>query len=789
MKLSSRAPFLSSRAPFLSSRAPFLSSRAPCLSSRAQRGICTLLLLLAAPLAAQTVDSIEVRRANAERLWNSGNRPAARREYEALAQLLIDRNDQLTSRQVAIIAEAIEALGIEEPQLRRDALIAYDRAIAKDPDNLDARVGLARLFLDSYNSGEAKKTLADLFARNRAYVPALLLEAERRDFDHEPGADSVLAIALAAEPENVKGRVLRARFLADAEDFAGARREIDRALRANAGSAEALAAGLALSVAVGDTGSNMTYGRRFAQLYPASADAHVAVAEQLARVRQYEPAARWAREGTRIDSTNWAAYSALGLNLLRIGDIEAGKAALERSFTGDPYNVWVKNTLDLLDTFSQYDVVTQGQFRFMIEKAESGVIGVYLKDLAERAFATFSARYGFTPSRPIRVEVYRSHADFSVRTVGLAGIGALGVSFGNTVAFDSPAAKDAGPFNWASTAWHELAHTFTLGATNNRVPRWLSEGLSVFEERRGRKGWGQNVSPGFLQAYAEGKIEPPSRLNDGFIRPSFPQEVIYSYYAASLVCELIARDFGERALMDMLRAYRDGANTEQVFRRVLKTDLAAFDKRFDTFVRERFGSAMEAIRDRSWAQQVQLGRAMMRRGDTLSAVEPLERARSLFPEYGGADGPYPLLARALIVSGNRKRAADVLSTMVSLGDVAFETHVSLADLLLQTGDTAGAAAALESAMFMNPYEIAQHERLASLYSKLGNAKGAVRERAAVVALNPVDKAEAWYQLALAHRAAGSNQDARRSVIRALEDAPHFERAQELLLQLHEGRQP
>ena len=44
-------------------------------------------------------------------------------------------------------------------------------------------------------------------------------------------------------------------------------------------------------------------------------------------------------------------------------------------------------------------------------------------NIAERAFTTFSARYGFTPTRPIRMEVYRSHADFSVRTGGLAGLG------------------------------------------------------------------------------------------------------------------------------------------------------------------------------------------------------------------------------------------------------------------------------------------------------------------------------------------------------------------------------
>ena len=86
-------------------------------------------------------------------------------------------------------------------------------------------------------------------------------------------------------------------------------------------------------------------------------------------------------------------------------------------------------------------------------------------------------------------------------------------------------------------------------------------------------------------------------------------------------------------------------------------------------------------------------------------------------------------------------------------------------------------------MFISPYDGAQHVRLASFYAKLGDRSRAVRERAAVVALNPVDKAEALYQLALAYYQAGEPQAARREVLRALEDAPNFEKAQELLLRL------
>ncbi|HEX6559963.1 MAG TPA: hypothetical protein VF021_10885, partial [Longimicrobiales bacterium] len=97
------------------------------------------------------------------------------------------------------------------------------------------------------------------------------------------------------------------------------------------------------------------------------------------------------------------------------------------------------------------------------------------------------------------------------------------------------------------------------------------------------------------------------------------------------------------------------------------------------------------------------------------------------------------------------------------------------------------ADALESAIYIWPYDMTVHVRLADLYARTGNAKGAVRERQVIVALQPVDMAEARYQLALAHYQAGDRANARREVLRALEAAPSFERAQELLLKLSEGK--
>jgi Tfp pilus assembly protein PilF len=71
-------------------------------------------------------------------------------------------------------------------------------------------------------------------------------------------------------------------------------------------------------------------------------------------------------------------------------------------------------------------------------------------------------------------------------------------------------------------------------------------------------------------------------------------------------------------------------------------------------------------------------------------------------------------------------------------------------------------------------------------TQLGDRKRAVRERRAIVALAPVDVAGARYQLARALLDAGDVPAAKREVIRALERAPSYAPAQELLLRIVDG---
>ena len=734
--------------------------------------------------------------------FDRGEHAEALRDFDGFIDVYNARKRSLTSSELMAVGTACRYLGVTNPQLFKDALKAYDEAFARDTTNQETQLRAIELFLEKYNGPDAKQGVTALLAKNPRHPRALLASARVAYFDGNGAASEIVRKSLEVNPNAPSARAFLGSIYLDGEDHAAAAREAEQALATDSTLVEALSVLAAARYLQGDRTAFEAVKRRALAQNPKSADFFTDLANSAARNRLYAEAVGFAREGVAADTTAWRAYGVLGMNQLRIGAMDDGRKNLDRAFAGDPYDVWIKNTLDMLDAFKDYRETSSPRFRFVIEGKESDLLSTYLRELAEAAYDSLAARYQYRPPTPIRLEVFRSHADFSVRTVGLAGLGALGVSFGTTLAMDSPAARDAGDFNWGSTFWHELAHTFTLGASDHRVPRWLSEGLSVLEEGRARHGWGADVSPEFLAAYKAGKLVKVSRMNDGFMRPAYPQQIIFSYYQASLVGELIERDFGPRAIVDMLNAYKTGATTAQVFERVLKTSPDAFDAKFDGYMKERFGKALAVIEpkdvrgdgqtrapavDGEFTKNLARGIAAFEQKNYDEAIPALERAKTMFPEYAGAQSPYWFLAQIHKAKGNTRAAAAELTAMTLRNEDHYAANVELAAMAEQLGDTVGAAAALERAMYISPYDAPQHVRLASLYARLGDRRRAVRERSAVVALNPVDRAEALYQLALAYYEAGEAQAARREVLRALEDAPNFEKAQELLLRLQASR--
>ena len=754
-------------------------------------------------------DRLTARANLAELLWRTGRTDEAMRRFDAFIDVYNDAPvGRLSARDLVAVGRAVHALGRRDPALFHDALRAFDEAAAADPGWSEPSVRAGELFLEKYQSPEAQAEFGKVLERNPHDPGAQLGMARALDFDGKGGAKERLDAILRVNPDHEGAHVLLARMHLTREDFGRARSEAERALRVNPSSLEALSVVAAAQYLSDDRAGFDATRRRALALNPRWSGLDATVAELAVQIRRYEDAVARARAAVALDSADWRAWGLLGMNELRTGRVAEGRASLERAFAGDPYNPWLKNSLDLLDTFERFETVRTEHFELFLHGTEAGLLAPWVSDVAEEAYDSLAARYGIEPPLPVRVEMFPSHADFSVRTLGETGFGALGVTFGSLLVMDSPAARTRGEYNWASTLWHELAHAFHLGMTDHRVPRWFSEGLAVHEQHRAREGWGHQPTIPFLRAFLDGRLRKVSELDDGFMRPAYPEQVMFSYYQASLVFQLLEERHGFDKVRAMLDGYRRGEGTDDLLASVLGTTAALFDEEFDRYVRGRFAGPLQALapvgepppaeadtqalesfvrsHPGDLAGRIRLGARLVEEGRYQEARPHLIEALRIFPEYGGPDSPYLYLARIHLEQGDPERAAAALARLNALSESHYDALIEQARLLEGFGRSPEALQVLLKAVQVYPYEVELQKRVAELAAVTGDHALAVRARRGVVALNPVDRAEALYRLAVAQKDAGDRDGARRTVLRALEVAPNFESALELLLALRGG---
>ncbi len=752
--------------------------------------VAVTLLMVVRPTAAQQEPTAIA--SAAERALERGARDEAERLARGLIASFERGGSGWSSDAITAVGRAYVVLG--DARAVRDALRVFDTAVAADPRNLDPRIRIGDLFLEKYNAPEARDSYGTVLARDSTNARALLGMARVLEFEGSSDALGLVRRAATADPTLTDAQVLLARFHLEAEQFDSATVAAHRALAIDS---VRVAPWAILGAGAWLTGDSATYARARAaatRIDPSAARFDLEVAEAAVRNRRYTDAVRLAARATTADPQSARAWGVLGTNQLRTGAIPEGRASLERAFAIDPFHVWHKNSLDLLDQVEGYTTVRSARFELVAAATEAELLALYLLPLLESAYDALAQRYEYHPPTPVRIELYERHADFSVRTVGLAGLGALGVSFGTVLAMDSPSARPRGAFNWGSTAWHELAHTFTLGASGHRVPRWLSEGLSVVEERRARPEWGAKASVGFIQAYKSGRLRPLSELSEGFIRPRSPHETGYSYLLAASVCEMLEERYGAAAFPALLRAYAEGLDTPQAFRRVFRASPTELDSLFDAWMGKRYAAALASIDagdadappTGAFVSAIQSATAAVGRGDVDEAFRVLERANKLFPDYAGDDGPAALLAKLHEATGALRDAADAIAAVTSRNETAWDENVRELSWRTTLHDTTGMMRTLRRMLWISPIDPPLHAQLAALATAVGDHALAVQERRAVIALRPTDILEARYQLARALAASGDRAAARREVLTVLEQAPGFEKAQDLLLELRGG---
>ena len=164
----------------------------------------------------------------------------------------------------------------------------------------------------------------------------------------------------------------------------------------------------------------------------------------------------------------------------------------------------------------------------------------------------------------------------------------------------------------------------------------------------------------------------------------------------------------------------------------------------------------------------------------------LKKAQVLFPQFVGPGSPYRILSDLYLAE---KRENDALAQLLAWSRNDSDTATALvraAGIYRKRKQWTEAAELLERSIYVQPYDPDTYIALGEAAGELGNWGSAATAYQVLVGLNPPDPAGAHYSLARAFYGLGRAREAKREVLRALEIAPTFERAQTLLLKLSGG---
>jgi tetratricopeptide (TPR) repeat protein len=632
-----------------------------------------------------------------------------------------------------------------------DAVGLFREALQKDPKNAQAYLGLAVVSAEGFD-GKAPEYVSQALVLDpklvEAHEFAANLALEDADTEHAlKEADA--ALALSPDALNAMAIHASAELLADRSPDAW----LDKIHKVNAGYAEGYA--------------------------------HVA--HYLELNYRFEDAIGYYRKAIEADPQYWPARSALGVGLMRLGQEDEPFKQLEMCYNNGYRDAETVNSLRLLDSYKNFVTYKEDGTILRLRKNEAELLHPYYQAELQRILPTYDKKYQMKLTGPVQVEVYPDHEDFAVRTMGMPGLGALGVTFGQVVAMDSPSARKPGDFNWGSTLWHEMSHVYILTATNRRVPRWFTEGLAVHEETQVSPEWGDRVSPEILAAIRDKKLLPVAKLDRGFIFPDYPAQVVVSYFEAGSICDYIKSKWGEGKLLDMVHSYAQRKTTPEVIQADLGVSPDEFDKQYLQWVNDRYGKMAANLDAWQKAMVVLVQASNQKQHDAV--IQQGDAVRRMYPEYVGDSSAYELVAVADLAKGDKKAAVAVLTEYEKAGGENPSILKKLAGLEEELGQPKDAAATLERINYIYPvHDEDLHRHLGDLWFAQSNYPGAIREYSAVVALNPLDKAGAQFKLAQAYYASGQKDKAEESVLAALEAAPGYRPAQKLLLEIEHPEQ-
>lgn len=679
--------------------------------------------------------------------------PELRESYLATGELALDKND------FALAAKNFNA------------------AVKKFPDDPDAWFGLAR----AYQPSDPEATLAAL----------------QKTFD--------------SNPNHVGAWVLLANLRIDTEEYGEAEDAIKSALRTNSNDPEAHACASVLAHLRNDARAETAERAAALKLWRNNPAVPHLIGRKLSQKYRFAEGAALQREALRFDPAYLPAKSQLANDLLRLGKDDEGWKLADEVQQADPYDVVAYNLGTLRDVIAHFRTLTSEHFTIRMDPREADIYGQDALALLERAYSSLTKKYGMALREKTIVEIFPDQKDFAIRTFGLpGGAGYLGVCFGRVITANSPASRPGSPSNWEAILWHEFCHVVTLTMTRNKMPRWLSEGISVHEERQARAersnasgSWGEQMKPRYRAMILGEDLTPVSQLSGAFLKPKTPMHLGFAYYESSLVVEWLIQQWGlekmKLLLADLARGTEINAALAAHFAPIEKLD-ADFAQHAQTLAKNT-GPKLDwtPLKPAEMASDKAAIEFVVKNPDNFAALTwqaqrllegkqweaakaPLQKLIDRYPDQHDADSAYAMLARAHRELSETDAEITVLTKLADLAADAVDAFARLMKLHTERQEWPKVLDYAARYQAVDPLRPEPHRFEAEASEATGKTSAAIAAYRTLLQLGPTDPAGIHYRLARLLHTAG-DPAAKREVLLALEEAPRFRVAHELLLEI------
>ena len=646
---------------------------------------------------------------------------------------------------------------------------AFSEGLKKFPEDPDLHSGLARAYAPT-DRRQMLTSLESAVRYNTNHVPSFLLL-----IDH----------------------------MVDGENYDTANKTIDQVLKVNPWHPEAWAYRAVLRHLAADSEGESRARETALKFWPTNPEVDHLIGRKLSQKYRFAEGAAAQRRALRFDEKYLPAKIQLAQDLLRLGDEKEGWQLAGAVHKQDEYDVVAYNLVTLQETLAKYRTLTNDHFILRMSGSEASIYGAQVLELLGRARTNLSAKYGLELKSPTIVEVFTDQKDFGVRTFGMPGNpGFLGVCFGSVITANSPASQAGHPANWQAVLWHEFCHVITLQLTHNKMPRWLSEGISVYEERQADPNWGQTMNPKYREMVLGKDLTPVGELSAAFLAPKTDLHLQFAYYESYLVVEFLVERFGLDALKQILQDLGQGTEINASIS-AHTAPMERIEKDFAAFAREK---AEKLAPDLDWKKPLpsdlaggeldlqskfsknfyvlsREARKLIEQKKWTEAKKPLELLLKAYPGQTGGDSPYLLLAAAHRGLGETNLEQEVLTKLAAIDADNTDAYLRLMELESVRAQWEPVVQNAGRFLAVNPLLPQPYRHLARAQEALGQVQPAIRSLQTMLLLDPPDPADVHFRLAkLLHQA--GDPGAKRQLLQSLEEAPRFREAHKLLLELH-----